>query len=339
MLLSIIVPVYNMMSGQKLEQCMHSLLSQDMSDYEIIAVDDKSTDASLPYLYQLAEGNQNLHVIASPENRKQGGARNLGISAASGEWIGFVDSDDWVAPDMFPRLLAKASETNADIVGCNYLLTDAVGKTQGDVIQVNSADQTGLLNESLRKLLILDPGSMVVKIYRKTLFTENHIVFPENMFYEDNAITVLPFLYAGRFERVEDALYYYLQDTSSTVHTVSLARCHDRMSAMEYYLAQLKERGFYDTYRSEADYKFFELGYKNTLFSYLQSTDHPDLSFVKKLRSYLLNAVPDYGTNEYISRFCDAETIKLVRMHIASPIFFLAYYRMLKTIRKIRSRK
>ncbi len=109
MLLSIVVPVYNMAGGGKLAHCLHSLLEQNLTDYEVIAVDDKSTDDSLKVLYDFQkEYGERLKVIASPENRKQGGARNLGLSAAAGDWIGFVDSDDWVAKDMFSKLLGKA---------------------------------------------------------------------------------------------------------------------------------------------------------------------------------------------------------------------------------------
>ena len=108
MKLSIIVPVYNMAGDGKLEYCLNSLLSQEMEDYEIIAVDDKSTDSSLEILQEYARKYPDkLKVIASPENKRQGGAKNLGLEQATGEWLGFIDSDDWVTRDMFPKLLQR----------------------------------------------------------------------------------------------------------------------------------------------------------------------------------------------------------------------------------------
>lgn len=129
MKLSIIVPVYNMAAEGKLQFCMDSLVNQRISDYEIIAVDDASTDNSLEILREYeADYPQKVRVITYSENRRQGGAKNEGLKAAVGEWIGFIDSDDWIAPDFYGKLLAKAEETGADMVGCDYsLVTDRCG--------------------------------------------------------------------------------------------------------------------------------------------------------------------------------------------------------------------
>ena len=117
MKLSIIVPVYNMAADHRLNWCMDSLVNQTIEDYEIIAVDDCSTDDSLNILRNYEkEYPQKVKVIASPVNKKQGGAKNLGLAQAAGEWIGFIDADDWVTPDFYEKLLKKAQETGADMV-------------------------------------------------------------------------------------------------------------------------------------------------------------------------------------------------------------------------------
>ena len=108
MKLSIIVPVYNMAGDGKLNFCMDSLVNQTVSDYEIIAVDDASTDDSLKILRKYEREHPGLvKVITYPNNRRQGGAKNEGLKAAVGEWIGFVDSDDWIAPDFYEKLPIK----------------------------------------------------------------------------------------------------------------------------------------------------------------------------------------------------------------------------------------
>lgn len=337
MKLSIIVPVYNMMGEGKLGNCINSLLAQDIEDYEIIAVDDKSTDESLEFIRDLESKNPNkLKVIASPENRRQGGAKNLGLDAACGEWVGFVDSDDWIRPDMYSKLIGKAEETGADIVGCDYIQTDELGKETGLLVKNNSKDQTGELGDVQRKRLLLKPGSMVIKVYKRALFEENHIRFPEKMFYEDNAIAVLPFLYAKRFERVEEPLYFYYQHQASTVHNVNIRRLEDRMRAMEIFLEECKSRGFYEQYKSEIDYKIFELGYRNTLFSYLQNEPHPKQSFVNWMADFLKMMVPGYNRSVYYSQNMDEENKKLIAMHMKNPRTFLIYYKLLQTYRRIR---
>ena len=105
MKLSVIVPVYNMAAEGKLNFSMDSLINQTIADYEIIAVDDCSTDNSLEILREYEKRYpKKLKVIASPVNKKQGGAKNLGLEAAKGEWIGFMDSDDWITPDYYEKL-------------------------------------------------------------------------------------------------------------------------------------------------------------------------------------------------------------------------------------------
>lgn len=337
MKLSIIVPVYNMMADGKLKNCLDSLIGQDVEDMEIIAVDDKSTDDSLALLKQYsARYGERFVTIASRENKRQGAAKNLGLKCARGEWIGFVDSDDWVAGDMFSRLLQKAEETGADVVGCDYLLTNKIGEETGIVEENNTEEQTGLLGETQYKSLLLKPGSMVIKIYKRKLFADNDIWFPEGMSYEDNAIGVLPLLYATHFERVPEPLYFYYQNPNSTVHTVSIESCQNRMKAMKLYREECTRRGFYSKYSQEIDYKILELGYQNTLFSYLQMATVPSFSFVRRMRTFLLENVQDYEKNPYFQTNADRESKRLIAMHMRHPLFFLVYYEALQIYRRLR---
>lgn len=337
MKLSIIVPVYNMVADGKLDFCMQSLLNQTIEDYEIIAVDDKSTDSSLTVLEAWREQfPEKIKVIASPENRRQGGAKNLGLAAATGMWIGFMDSDDWAAPDMYEKLLNKAEQTGADIVGCDYTLVQEKTMKQGKYSRNNSMEQTGAGSTEKHKKMILDPGSMVIKIYHRDIFFKNEIRFPEHIFYEDNAIAAITMLCAGRFEKVEEALYYYYQHSASTVHIISEERCRDRMKASEIYMEECRKRGFYEKYKEEIDYKFFELFYKNTLFSYMQGCKKKKLSFVREIKRGLLEQVPDFPENQYYLQYTDTENKKLIRMHMRSDLYFYVYYKLLHLYRRVR---
>lgn len=337
MKLSIIVPVYNMVADGKLDFCMQSLLNQTIEDYEIIAVDDKSTDSSLAVLKAWSEKfPEKVKVIASPENRRQGGAKNLGLAAAAGMWIGFIDSDDWAAPDMYEKLLNKAEQTGADIVGCDYTLVQEKTMDQGKYCCNNSLEQTGVGNTLKYKKMILNPGSMVIKIYHRDIFLKNEIWFPEHIFYEDNAIGPLTMLYAKKFEKIEEALYYYYQHPASTVHTISEERCRDRMKASEIYMEECQKRGFYEKYKEEIDYKFFELFYKNTLFSYMQGCKKKKLSFVREIKRGLLEQIPNFSENQYYLQYTDAENKKLIRMHMKSDIYFYVYYKLLHLYRRVR---
>lgn len=245
MQLSVIVPVYNMAAEGKLHYCLDSLVNQTVTDYEIIAVDDASTDDSPKILREYAaKYPDRVRVLTHQVNRRQGGAKNTGLRAATGEWVGFIDSDDWVTPDYYEKLLNRARETGADMVGCDYNLVDSHTFQVGKVVQNNSAAQTGLLDKERHGSLIMRSGSMVIKIYKRRVIEENHLDFPEGIFYEDNCAGPVWSLYFTRFERVEEPLYYYYQHSSSTVHYISEEKCRDRMAAAELMLRQCRERGF-----------------------------------------------------------------------------------------------
>ena len=156
------------------------------------------------------------------------------------------------------------------------------------------------------------------------------------MFYEDNAIGVLPLLYAKRFERVDACLYYYYQYTGSTVHTINMDRCRDRITAAKIYLKECRDRGFYEKFKTEIDYKVFELGYRNTLFSYLQVVPCPKYKFVVEMQKFLKEYVPDFQENPYFVKYMDAENQKLTRMHSKNAMTFLIYYKLLYFYRAIR---
>ena len=213
MKLSIIVPVYNMAADNKLTFCMDSLLNQNMEDYEIIAVDDCSTDTSLNILKNYEQKNPDkVKVIHSEVNRHQGGAKNLGIRAAGGEWIGFIDADDWIDPDMYRLMLQKADETGADMVGCDLNLVNVHTYEIGEVVEANgSSDQSGVLDHDRKKSLILDGGRLVVKIYKRKTIIEKELFFPEGIFYEDNAMSNSYLLTAEPASRTEHG---FVQDHS-----------------------------------------------------------------------------------------------------------------------------
>ena len=171
--LSIIVPVYNMATEGKLNYCLDSLVGQTIRglyDYEILCVDDASTDDSLEILLDYQKRYPELVcVIPNPVNLRQGGAKNAGLRVAQGEWIGFIDSDDWVSPDYYEKLLKKAEATGADLVGCDYSLVDHHTFEVGKVIVNNTPDQTGDLTKEKHERLFMRPGSMVLKIYKHSV--------------------------------------------------------------------------------------------------------------------------------------------------------------------------
>ncbi|MCH5261519.1 MAG: glycosyltransferase [Lachnospiraceae bacterium] len=337
MKLSIIVPVYNMASDQKLEYCMDSLVNQTVEDYEIIAVDDCSTDNSFAVLQDYERRfPDKIRAIHSEVNRHQGGAKNIGLRIAQGDWIGFVDSDDWIAPDMYRKLIERAEATGADLVGCDYCLTDEHSMKVGQIVPNNKKEQSGILDAQKRKSLILDGGSLVVKIFRRSMIMENELWFPEDIFYEDNALGNSYFVLAKHFEYIEEPLYYYYQHDASTVHTISVKRCEDRMAAGRLMLEEARRHQYYDEYLTELEYSFTLLFYVNTLFTYMAGVDRVRYSFVKAIGREMRQTFSDFEKNPYYRERTHAEEQKLIRMQQRSTLFFILYYKLLWAYRKWR---
>ncbi len=339
MKLSVIVPVYNMAGDGKLQFCLDALINQTISDYEIIAVDDASTDNSLEILREYEKRYPSLiRVIAHEMNKRQGGAKNTGLKCAKGEWVGFVDSDDWVTPDYYEKLLNKAAQTGADMVGCDYSLVHEHTFHVGQVVQNNSLEQTGVLDDEKHKKLIMRSGSMVIKIYRHEVIKEHQLEFPEGIFYEDNCAGPVWSLYFNHFEKVEEPLYYYYQHDTSTVHYITEAKCRDRMIAAAMMLQECKDRGFLKKYPLEIEYRFTELYYAITLFSYMLGAKKKRLAFVKELKEGMVNAFPDFQRNPYYQQFTGEEEKRMIAMQMQSDKKFFHYYGLKVKVRKVRKK-
>lgn len=340
MLLSIIVPVFNMASDNKLIHCLDSLVNQTIDDYEIIAVDDCSTDDSYAIMREYeSRYPDRFKAVHSDVNKHQGGAKNIGIKAAKGDWIGFIDADDWIAPDMYEQLISKAEETGADMVGCDYCLVDEYTFEPGDRIVHNSRfDQTGELGLSQKKSLVLEGGSLVVKIYRRSMILEKELFFPENIFYEDNAMGNSYLLSAKHFEYIDKPLYYYYQHDTSTVHTITEKRCDDRLDAGRIMIKEAKRLGFYDELKDELEYSFTRMFYINTLFSYMPGVKHAKPAYVEKMGKEMKEYFPDFEKNPYYIKEVHPEEKKLIAMQQRSTMLFMIYYKLLWGYRNLRKK-
>ncbi len=338
---SLIVPVYEL-AGGKLEFCLDSLLAQTLREpYEILAVDDRSGDNSFEVLQSYAARASltnpmvTLTALQNPVHAMQGAAKNLGLSRARGEWIGFIDGDDWVTPDYLERLLSLAEREQADLVGCDLQLTHEQSFSPGQRIPSNDPSQAGDLNHEKYASLILDSGSLCTKLYRRELILDHPNRFPEGILYEDNAISNSWMLRAKRFAYLPEALYFYYQHASSTVHRVSKERCGYRMEAGRLMLKEAHEFGFFDEYRPELETSFSMLFYVNTLFSYVRGVAHPEEAFVRSLGEEMLRTFPDFQENPgFIARTTEEER-RLISMQLADTRRFLRYDRWLQRRRRL----
>ena len=213
--ISIIVPVYN--TAKYLDKCIQTLIKQTLEDIEIIFIDDGSEDGSAEILKNYAKNDKRISIL-NQNHKRQGAARNYGLSIAQGEYIGFVDSDDWVELDMFDQ----AKETDSDIVMCSMnTFEDGTNK-----IIVNTYNTLDIFNQKFFENSFTPQDTLNFifnisvspcnKIYRKSLIVKNNIKFPENIYFEDNAFFFKSWLNAQKISLLNQKLYQYRKSTAST---------------------------------------------------------------------------------------------------------------------------
>ncbi|WCF07931.1 glycosyltransferase [Paenibacillus thiaminolyticus] len=299
---SVIVPVYNVEAY--LRRCLDSLVMQTLEDIEIIVVNDASPDRSIEIMkeYQHKYPDK-ITVIDSNVNLRQGGARNLGIRASRSEYIGFVDSDDWVDVNMYEQLYTTAIEKDADVVSCNMIRVlneeECFPFYQRDLSAI-----TGTLDAGKREEIMLNGASpgVVSKIYRKNLIYDHDIWFPERLFYEDNLWGALIFLYARNYYHLNEAFYYYYYNDNSTVASIESMHHFDRLVIETMKLDEYRKRGFYEQYKDAIEYSFIQLYYINSLHLAFTRFNRPPFTKVFEMRKYMKDHFPNYRHNKYFGQ-------------------------------------
>ena len=212
-MISVIIPVYNV--EPYLRKCLDSVVNQTYKDLEILIIDDGSTDGSGAVCDEYADADERIRVFHT-ENRGLSCARNLGLDEAKGEWIGFVDSDDWIEPDMYEVLIDRALETGADVVECGVYREYPDKAIENRKKSFMFAD-VGAVHALLR-------GENFNTVWNKLWRYKSleAIRFPEGIVYEDIATTYKVLYYSECVCTIPVSKYHHSQRQGSISKTSSL---------------------------------------------------------------------------------------------------------------------
>lgn len=301
---SVIVPVYN--SEVFISRCLDSLVNQTLREIEIICINDCSTDLSLDILKKYKEKfNNRIVIIDLDKNSGPGGARNKGIEKASGEYIGFVDSDDYVEPEMFEDMYKIANKGNYDLVDCGYI-NNHVSK---NVLNIRPCTW-GELTVEKRKNLVANPGYMWSKIIKKNIFVDNNLKFREDITFEDVDFSRIICMYVNRVYGTDNIYYHYENRLDSiTNSTRIISKAEARKKAIESLCNKFKEMNLYEIYKDELNFVIY-VTYAEILMEYGMTLDPKEQSydFYNNFRNFFFEHVKDdYADNKYIKMVSEKE--------------------------------
>lgn len=315
---SVIIPVYNV--KDYIQKCLDSLVNQTLKQMEIIVIDDGSTDGTSEIIDNYKNKYPKLFKVVHKKNEGVSIARNVGLDMANGEYIGFLDSDDWVNIDMYEGLYAKAKSNDFCIVACDTL---AIYPDSEVLIKSNISD----LEEP--KNLMLDAYAVIWnKIYKKSLIGE--IRFKEKMnFCEDVRFLYMVYPKIKKIGSLDKALHNYLQRQGSLTYTYN-EKLYQLIDSMDDIVDYYKKEKIYDTYKDELEYSYVRYLYA-TFIKRLAKTKNKE-EFTKGL-NYVIDKVnktfPDYKKNKYIKRLgAKSLYLKFFNKNIAKVIYNLEKNRL-----------
>ena len=218
--ISVIIPVYN--TEKYLRQCLDSVINQTLKDIEIICINDGSTDNSLRILEEYAKSDTRINII-NQKNHGQGYARNKGLEITSGEYIAFLDSDDFVDVEAFESLYTYAKKYNADFV--EFLINNYNNNSDADGLfhtDYKFNENQIYTNVELNKYIFSVPILACNKIYKKDFINKHNIHFSCGKLGEDHIFTIKSRLLAERICFMNKAFYFYRINSDSITHKKSI---------------------------------------------------------------------------------------------------------------------
>lgn len=288
MKVSVIVPVYNV--EKYLDKCLNSLVNQTLKDIEIIVINDGSTDNSEKIIKKYQKKHKNIKYI----KKNNGGvseARNVGLEQATGEYIGFLDSDDWLEENMYEKLYNKAKKEDFDIVACD---TQAIFPTKKTYISSN------IKNDYVKNTELMIDAYAVIwnKIYKKEIIKD--IKFKKDMnFCEDVEFLYMVYSKVKKIGVLKEPLHNYLQREGSLTYVYD-EKLYKLIEAMDDVVEYYKKNKIYYKYKNELEYTYVRYLYATFIKRMAKTRDKKEFNKAVKISiDKVQKMFPYYKKNKY----------------------------------------
>ena len=313
---SIIIPVYNV--EKYIDRCMHTVMHQTFDDYEVIVVNDETPDNSMQIVQKYVDAFPGKIQVIHQKNTRQGGARNNGVSRAKGEYILFVDSDDYVALNMLETVDARLKEQPCDVLAFRYAPVTEAG------VMISEADNRivcpGYYDPWEQNEVVLLPTGPTNKAFRREFYVGTQLKFPEKLLYED-AVTRVLYAAASSVMVCDDVLYYYVQSTNSSMRRAVSEKMLDILAVTDIVIREFQERGIYEQFREPLDCALiYGILYILDMIN-AEEVDHP---FQTVMADYIRHKFPAYGRNPFVS-----DSLRRALDYLTAHEFKKYHYRIL----------
>lgn len=289
---SIIIPVYNV--EKYIDRCLNTVMHQTFDDYEVIVVNDETPDNSMEIVQRYVDAFPEKIQVIHQKNTRQGGARNNGVSRAKGEYILFVDSDDYVALNMLETVDARLKENPCDILGFQHI---TVTPEEKELYEYSDGFlQPGIYHPAEDKEIVMLACNPWGKVFRRSFYTDTHFLFPEKLLYED-AVTRVLYAAASSVVLCEDRLYYYVQSANSSIRRNVSPEMLDILTVTDLVICDFQKRGLYEEFRDILDCALlYGILYIADIISRTQ-VNHP---FLVSMADYIREHFPNYRENPFV---------------------------------------
>lgn len=314
--ISVIVPVYNV--EKYLPKCLDSLVNQTINDYEVIIINDGSPDNSQKIIDKYAKEFPNIIKPFIKENGGQASARNYALKKASGEYIMYVDSDDWIAENALEKLYEKAMDDNSDIVVCS-----AYKVLNDDYSLMESFDT---IKDPIKSYILNRPSAWC-KLIKKEVLKNKELYFLENHYYEDIAVVPAYCLYTKNISFLNMPLYYYLIREGSTMNQLKYTNSlEDIFDSLDYLESLFKSKNCLSVYKEELEFIYIEnLLHAATLrFLPYKEGEKSILKIIKIMKEKF----PNWKKNKYYKQ-------EKLKYKIVCSLIYNGNYMLVKKILKI----
>jgi glycosyltransferase involved in cell wall biosynthesis len=311
--ISVIVPVYN--TEKDLPKCLDSLVNQTYGNLEIILVNDGSSDNSLSICKEYKEKYKNIKLYEQ-KNAGQANARNRAIRKASGHYLTFVDSDDWIELDALQIMYDESDDGDIDVV-----ISDIYKVKDEKLIYFNNFSY---LSDDDKDNLMLSHTGPVARLIKRKLFLDNNLEFLEGKIYEDLALVPLFGIFANTIKYIKKPLYYYLIREGSTMNKKYSKKMDHIFFVLDYLEKEILKIN-QNEYLEHIEYLYVEHLLYSASLRYMDVLEEK----VDEIVDTIKKRFPNWKKNKFVCK-------KSIKFKIICHLIYIRKYRFVKFLRKVK---